>query len=121
MPKLKVEKTFSFDSAHFLPHVPEDHKCRNLHGHTYIVKVEAEGELDEAMGWVVDFGDVKKVAGPLVKQLDHKLLNEIDGLENPTAENLALWFWRRMKPALPELSQVTVMENPTNVVRYRGD
>ena len=64
---------------------------------------------------------IKNVANPLIKELDHKLLNEIEGLENPTAENLALWFWNQMKPALPELFQITVMENPTNVVRYRGD
>lgn len=121
MPRMMIEKIFSFDSAHFLPHVPEDHKCRKLHGHTYTVKVEVMGELDLALGWVVDFGDVKRVANPLIKKLDHTLLNEVEGLENPTAENLALWFWNQMKPELPELFQITVMENPTNVVRYRGD
>ena len=121
MPNMVVEKIFSFDSAHFLPNVPEDHKCRNLHGHTYTVKISVSGELDPKMGWVFDFGEVKKVAKPLIKRLDHSLLNEIEGLENPTAENLAFWFWNQMKLDLPNLFEITIMENPTNIVRYRGN
>ena len=121
MALVEVEKVFSFDAAHFLPHVPEGHKCKNMHGHTYSLYVSVQGEVEEATGWVVDFADIKAVVKPLVAQLDHQLLNEIDGLENPTAEHIAIWFWNRIAPALPGLYQITVSESPQNIVRYRGD
>ncbi len=116
-----VFKEFTFDSAHFLPHVPEDHKCRRMHGHTYRVRLFVSGPLHPELGWVLDFADIKAVWDPIEKQLDHHLLNDIPGLENPTAENLAVWIWRKVKPGIPELHQVEVCENPTNGVVYKGE
>ncbi len=121
MPKMKISKEFKFDSAHFLPHVPPTHKCANMHGHTYYIEIHVEDELHPKFGWVIDFNDVKKVVDPLIDQLDHKVLNEIEGLENPTAEMIAVWFWGRIKPELPALAQVVVKENPTNVCMYSGE
>lgn len=121
MPKMKIYKEFKFDSAHWLPNVPEGHKCSRMHGHTYTIEIHAEGELDPTMGWVIDFNDVRRTVAPLIDQLDHRILNEIEGLENPTAEYIALWFWNNIKPNLPELAQVVVKENPSNVCIYSGE
>ena len=81
----RITKRFTFDAAHWLPHVPEGHKCRRLHGHTYTVVLGLEDALDPQMGWVKDFGEVSRAFAPLLAQFDHYCLNEIDGLENPTA------------------------------------
>lgn len=118
---MEVFKEFTFDSAHYLPNVPEDHKCRRMHGHTYKVRVVVKGPLDPKFGWVKDFGELKKVVVPVVKQLDHYTLNDIEGLENPTAENLALWIWRKLAPDLPELAEIWVFETPMSACVYRGD
>ena len=118
---MEIFKEFTFDSAHWLPHVPEDHKCRRMHGHTYIVRIYLRGELHPVLGWVTDFADIKKVWKPLEQQLDHRVLNDIPGLENPTAENLAVWIWERIKPELPLLCKVVVCENRTSGVEYFGE
>ena len=115
-----IYKQFSFDSAHFLPQVPEGHKCKRLHGHTYHLTVFVTGEVREKEGWVMDYGDLKMAAGPVVGLLDHHLLNEIEGLENPTAEVLSIWIWNKIKPLLPQLSRIELKETPTSGVIYEG-
>lgn len=110
-----------FEAAHRLPNVPPGHKCARLHGHSYQVEVRVQGPVDEASGMVVDFADIKTAFKPLRAQLDHYYLNEIDGLENPTSENLARWIWQRLAPALPELSEIVVRETCTSGCRYTGD
>jgi 6-pyruvoyltetrahydropterin/6-carboxytetrahydropterin synthase len=117
---MKIFKSFTFDSAHFLPNVPEGHKCKNMHGHTYLLKVIVEGELKEHLNWVMDFTDLKKAVDPVVKSVDHKVLNEISGLENPTCEGLAVWIWNKIKPNLPELVTIELNETPTSGVIYSG-
>lgn len=92
-----------------------------MHGHTYIVRLFLRGSLDPVLGWVADFGDVKALWKPIEEQLDHRTLNDIPGLENPTAENLAIWIWRRVKPDLPQLCRVEVCENPSSGVLYAGE
>lgn len=118
---MKIFREFTFDSAHFLNHLPPGHKCANMHGHTYRLRVELSGELDPTVGWVVDFAEVKRVVGAVLDQLDHKVLNDIEGLEQPTAEVIAVWLWRRIKPDLPALSGVILWENPNNGVEYHGE
>ncbi len=113
-------KEFSFDSAHRLPHVPDGHKCGRLHGHTFKVRLEITGEVDPHTGWVMDFGDIKKVFKPLYEELDHNYLNDIQGLENPTSEVLARWIWQRLKPQLALLSAVEIQETCTSGCIYRG-
>ncbi|MEV6644608.1 6-carboxytetrahydropterin synthase QueD [Amycolatopsis sp. NPDC051371] len=117
---MEIFREFTFEAAHRLPEVPEGHKCARLHGHSYRVTVHVEGSVDPQAGWVVDFGDVKAAFKPLEEQLDHHYLNEIDGLENPTSENLAVWIWDRLAPRLPEVSAVTVRETCTSGCTYRG-
>lgn len=91
----------SFDSAHWLPNVPEGHKCSRTHGHTYRIRLEVSGEVDSTTGWVVDYADLKAVWEPLKIQLDHRCLNEI--LSNPTCELIAEWIAARMIPALTRI------------------
>ena len=118
---MELFKEFTFEAAHRLPHVPEGHKCARLHGHSFTVALHVEGDVDPVTGWVMDFGDIKAAFKPLYDQLDHYYLNEIEGLENPTSENLARWIWVRLKPHLPELSQVVVRETCTSGCVYRGE
>ena len=117
---VRLYKEFSFEAAHRLPMVPEDHKCRRLHGHSFHVRIDVEGEIDPGLGWLIDYGDLKAAFDPLHEQLDHHYLNDIEGLENPTSENLAVWIWERLKPALPELASVEVKETCTTGCIYRG-
>lgn len=116
----RITKSFRFDAAHWLPHVPESHKCRRLHGHTYRVVVGLEGPLDPRLGWVEDYNAVATAMEPLLAELDHHCLNEIPGLENPTAEVLAVWIHGRLVPVLPLLTDVTVCETPTTEASYRA-
>jgi 6-pyruvoyltetrahydropterin/6-carboxytetrahydropterin synthase len=118
---MEVFKEFTFEAAHRLPNVPADHKCARLHGHSFAVRISVQGPLDARLGWVMDFADIKRIVGPVIDELDHRYLNEIAGLENPTSEVLARWLWQRLTPALPGLAAVEVRETCTSGCIYRGD
>lgn len=118
--KMDLRRTFQFEAAHLLPHLPETHKCRRLHGHSFQVEIVVTGEVDPKFGWVMDYADVKAAFKPLWDRLDHYYLNEVKGLENPTSENLAIWIWDELKPRLPLLSEVVVAETCTARCVYRG-
>ena len=118
---MRISKDFTFEAAHLLPNVPDGHKCARLHGHSFGVTVSVDGPVGETTGWVMDFGDLKTAWAPLHDQLDHRYLNEIDGLDNPTSEHVARWIWVRLAPTLPGLSAVTVRETCTSGCTYRGD
>ncbi len=117
---MKIFKDFQFEAAHRLPNVPEGHKCARLHGHSFLVRLEVSGTVGEHSGWVRDFGDISQAFQPLYDRLDHYYLNEIEGLENPTSENIARWIWDRLKPVLPDLSAVMVRETCTSGCVYSG-
>lgn len=114
-------KTFHFEAAHTLPNCPPGHKCRRLHGHSYQVDIHVAGPVDERTGWVIDFGIIKQVVGPILDELDHRCLNEIPGLENSTSELIGKWLWGRIKPSLPGLSAITIWESRTSRCVYRGE
>lgn len=118
---MQIYKEFSFDAAHFLPNVPEGHKCGRLHGHTFYVRIYIEGPVGKDTGWVMDFADLKQAFKPIYQQLDHYYLNDIEGLDNPTSENLAKWIWQRLKPQLSLLSMIEVRETCTSGCLYRGE
>ena len=101
-----IGRAYRFESAHFLPKVPEGHRCRNLHGHNYRVEVTVCGPLD-GRGFVKDFAEIDALVAPLLLQVDHRLLNEVKGLENPTAEIIARWFLER----IGDCESVRVYEN----------
>ena len=117
---MKIVQAFTFEAAHFLPRVPETHRCRRLHGHSYRVELALEGPVDPETGFVADFFDLERAFGPVLARLDHHCLNEIEGLENPTAEHIAVWIYDRVKPVLPLLAAVSVFETPMCWAEYRG-
>lgn len=117
---MELYKEFTFEAAHLLPNVPEGHKCARLHGHSFRVRITIDGPLDPLLGWVIDFAELKAAWKPLHDALDHRYLNEIPGLENPTSEVLAVWIWHQLAPSLP-LSAVEVRETCTSGCIYRGD
>ncbi len=119
--KVSLTKTIDFEAAHWLPTFPEGHKCRRMHGHSFKADIIVRGEVDPAKGYLMDFGQIKAAVAPLREALDHRLLNEVEGLENPTAENLARWLYDRLKPQLPLLDAVRVRETCTSEAEYRGD
>ena len=118
---MKITQAFSFESAHFLPKVPLTHRCHAMHGHSYRVELKLEGAVDPASGFVVDFFEIERAFGPLLKKLDHHCLNEVEGLENPTAENIAVWIFMRVKKDLPQLFGVVVYETKDCYAEYYGE
>lgn len=118
---MELFKEFTFEAAHRLPHVPPGHKCGRLHGHSFRVEVHVRGEVDHATGWVMDFADIKMAFAPLYERLDHHYLNEVEGLENPTSEVLAVWVWERLLAALPGLARIVVRETCTSGCVYAGE
>ena len=116
-----IKRTFRFESAHRLPNVPDGHKCKRLHGHSYTASVSVSGEVDRLSGMIVDFYVIDRAWAKRCGQLDHNFLNEIPGLENPTSENLAAWIHGRMTH-FGELfgleMKVTVSETCTSACEY---
>jgi len=117
---MQIFKQFTFDSAHFLPYVPDGHKCKEIHGHTYYMTVYIEGNLDKKLDWIMDFTEIKGVIKPIIESIDHKLLNNLSGLENPTCEVLVMWLWNKIKPKIPLLTKIILNETPTSGTVYEG-
>ncbi|HXS73238.1 MAG TPA: 6-carboxytetrahydropterin synthase QueD [Rhodanobacteraceae bacterium] len=115
-----IYKIFDIEAAHRLPNVPQGHKCARLHGHSFRIEIHLRGEPDPTLGWVMDFAELKTVFAPVFDALDHRYLNDVPGLENPTSERLAQWIWARLRPSLPLLHEVVVRETCTAGARYRG-
>ena len=116
---MEVFVEMGFEAAHRLTGVPDGHKCARLYGHSFRVEIRVLGEIDPTTGMVIDFADVKAAFGPVHDLLDHHYLNEIDGLDNPTSENLARWIWDRLSGELP-LAEIAVRETCTSGVSYKG-
>ncbi len=117
---ITLTKTFHFEAAHTLPRVPSGHQCARMHGHSYKVEVSVTGPVDAESGWLMDHAGISEVVKPIIARLDHRYLNEIPGLENPTFEQLAFWLWNEIKPQLPLISEIAVHETPTSRCVYRG-
>lgn len=119
--RVELSKRYRFEAAHRLPNVPSHHKCFRMHGHSFEVEISLAGEMDETLGWLVDFGEITEIVEPILKgELDHRVLNDVPGLENPTSEFLSIWLWRRLAPLMPTLASVTVHETCTARCTYRG-
>jgi 6-pyruvoyltetrahydropterin/6-carboxytetrahydropterin synthase len=117
---MDVFRVFQIEAAHSLPNVPDDHKCARLHGHSFRIEIHVSGDPGRQTGWVMDFADLKAAFQPVFEQLDHRCLNDIEGLENPTSENLARWIWDKLKPDLDALSKIVVQETCNAGCIYRG-
>lgn len=118
---MEVFREFTFDAAHRLQGLPEGHKCANMHGHTYRLTVAVEGPLEPSIGWVVDFAAINGATNEVIAQLDHRVLNDLPGLEQPTTELIAVWIWNQLIDRLPGLARVTLYENARSGVTYRGE
>ena len=118
---MEIFKTFTLESAHRLPGVPEGHKCARVHGHSFRVELHVSGPVDPHLGWVMDFAEIKQAFEPLFQRLDHRYLNDVPGLDNPTSEQLARYIWQELKPALPLLSRVVVHETCTSGASFAGE
>lgn len=119
--RCQLTREYRFEAAHSLPRVPEGHKCARLHGHSYRVTLVVEGEVGADTGWVVDFGELDGVVDPIIARLDHRTLNDIPGLENPTSELLCVWLWREIQPHLPVLREISVSETRDSRCTFRGE
>jgi 6-pyruvoyltetrahydropterin/6-carboxytetrahydropterin synthase len=119
--RARLSKDFTFEAAQTLPNVPADHPCGKMHGHSFKVEVVVEGEVDPHMGWVYDHSRISVAMAPLLDILDHSYLNELEGLPNPTIENLAAWIWKRLSPACPGVCEIIIHETPTARCIYRGE
>ena len=119
--KVRLSKDFRFEASHRLQHLPKEHPCHNMHGHSYRVEIEVYGEVDPATGFLVDYGEIKKAAQPAIEALDHSHLNDVEGLDITTTELLAKWLWDRIRPELVSLSKITVFETPTTKCVYEGE
>lgn len=118
---MEIYKEFTFEAAHRLPNVPPSHKCARLHGHSFHLTVFVAGPVGKETGWVIDFSEIGDAVKPCIQRLDHYYLNEIEGLENPTSENLAKWLWQRIKPNLPLMTKIVVKETCNCGCIYQGD
>ena len=117
-----IIKEYRFEAAHFLPNVPEGHKCGRMHGHSFIFEVILSGETNPHSGWLIDFGEISRVVKPIIeKYLDHYLLNDVPGLNNPTSEEIAIWLWEKLHPELEYLSKIVVHETCTSRCEYSGN
>jgi len=105
---MQISYRFGFDAAHHFPEYPAGHPYHGVHGHSFQAEVAIGGKPDAATGFIADLGLVERACLEARAQLDHKMLNEIDGLAKPSLENLCLWLWKRLYPAFPALARVTV-------------
>lgn len=116
-----LTKSFDFHAAHALGTFPQGHRCRQMHGHTFRVDVVVSGDVDPRKGYLVDFGEIRKLTDPIQAKLDHTTLNDIPGLEVPTAEMIAKWVYDQLAPNLPQLEAIRIHETPNNTAEYRGE
>ena len=117
---MQIFNAFHLESARRLPYLPDTHPCARLHGHSFRVEVHVTGPVDEKLGWVLDFAEVEKAWAPVRAALDHRYLNDVPGLDNPTSEHLAIWIWGKLKPPLPGLAKIVVRETATSGCIYEG-
>ena len=118
---MDVCKTFSIEAARSLPHLPENHPCSKIHGHSFKITLMVSGPVDKDTGFVMDFGELETLFEPLRKKIDHSYLNDIEGLENPSSENLCKWIWKKLILSLPRLSQIEIRETDSTNCIYKGD
>jgi 6-pyruvoyltetrahydropterin/6-carboxytetrahydropterin synthase len=119
--KVKLSKDFRFEASHRLDHLPKEHPCHKLHGHGYRVAVEVYGDVDPVTGFLIDYAELKRIVGPIIATLDHSHLNDIEGLEYTSAEHIAAWLWKKVKPQLPILSKITIFETASTHCEYTGE
>ena len=122
---IEIARDTKFEAAHYLPHVPATHKCSRMHGHTYRLTAIWRGPIEPDLGWVTDFGELRDMLAPLLKQVDHHLLNDL--VDNPTCENMLVWLWQEITNQATDwglgvqLAELRLRETDTSWATYRGD
>ena len=111
---------FTIAAGRRLTGVPAEHPCARVHGHTFLVRLTVSGPINQQSGFVIDFAEVQRAFAPVHDALDHRFLNDVPGLANPTSEHLAQWIWQRLTPALASLSAVEITETGASGVIFRG-
>lgn len=119
--QVTLTREFTFDAAQSVTCFPEGHKCRRLHGHGFKIRISVTGRTDPATGLFYDHAEIARQMKPLIDLVDHNYLNDIEGLENPTLENMLAWFWRKLQPVLPGLSEIVIYETDRAWGSYRGE
>lgn len=116
--KIELKQQFQIESARHLPHLDNTHPCSQIHGHSFVIWLTFHGPIKQPQGWLIDYNDIQQKVNPIIKQIDHKLLNNISGLENPTTENLCIWLFEKIQKLLPEITRVTIKETPATECSY---
>lgn len=117
---VELAVTFRLEASHQLPRAPEGSACRRLHGHSWVIDVHVAGPIDPETGWLIDYHEIERAWAPVHDALDHRHLNEVEGLANPTSELLAIWIWDRLAPTLPQLLRITIHETCAARCSYFG-
>jgi 6-pyruvoyltetrahydropterin/6-carboxytetrahydropterin synthase len=115
-----VYKKFNIESARSLPNVPESHPCYQLHGHSFKIIITVKGQMDKHTGFVTDFQEIENAFNPIKKILDHSFLNKIEGLSNPTSENICIWIWDKIESSIPNICEIEIKETDSTGCIYRG-
>jgi len=119
MNRFTIRKSFSFSASHQLLHLPSEHPCRRMHGHNYNVELELSGNLLNVNDFIVDYRELDVVKRWLDETFDHQHLNDVPGMERPTAENIAAFIFNHIKTTFPQLTAVTVSETDKTSATYR--
>ena len=117
---MELKQHFQIESARFLPNLEPGHPCSRMHGHSFKIILTLKGPVDPKVGWVMDYHVITKVMEPILKKLDHRVLNEVEGLSNPTSELLAKWIFDHVIKEIPLLTAVNISETPNTECIYRG-
>ena len=116
-----VYKKFNIESARSLPNVPKTHPCHQIHGHSFKIIISVKGQKDEHSGFVTDFQEIENAFNPIMEILDHSYFNEIEGLTNPTSENICIWIWNKIESSISNLCEIKIQETDSTGCIYRGN
>jgi 6-pyruvoyltetrahydropterin/6-carboxytetrahydropterin synthase len=119
--RVTLAKEFHFEASHRLMQLPDSHPCYRMHGHSYRVIIEVTGDVDESTGFLIDYGDLKQTVQPIIDQLDHRHLNDVEGMRQTSAEDISRWLWQRLKPGLPILCKIVIHETASTRCEYWGE
>ncbi len=118
---MDVAYEFGFEAAHQFTGMPRRHRYGSMHGHSFRAEIVLRGKPHPPHGFVADFARIEKTCLALRRRLDHALLNEVEGLETPSLENLCVWIWDRLTAKFPDLARVTVRRDSLGQsCTYRG-
>ena len=119
---MQVFRQFRFHAARHLPKLKDGHICKEIHGHTFNLKIYVQGKINNDTGFIMDFFDIDKIVQKnILIRIDHKLLNDIKNLENPTSEILSKWIWGQLTDKIPDLYKIILSEDHGTGIIYTGE